>query len=94
MKAGTGTDSSFTRERISRIGRCFFTSEYRVLSVCETPELFRGLENVTGAFVDKLASSKWVESQFGVNYPLKPEWNVRTRNAVVLVSALIHHGTG
>lgn len=72
----------------------FFTSEYRVLSVCETAELFRGLENVTGASVDEMASSKWVESQFGVNYALKAEWRKRTRNAVVLVSALIRHGMG
>lgn len=57
------------------MGRCFFLCrKYRILSVCETPEPFHALENVTGASVDKMASSKWVESQSGVNYSLKPEW--------------------
>lgn len=40
----------------------------------ETPELLRGLENVSGA---KVLSGKWVKYQLWVNFPFKEEVGVR-----------------
>lgn len=42
-----------------------------ILSVCATPELLRGLENVIRAYVDKVVSRKWVNLLFCVNCPFK-----------------------
>lgn len=41
------------------------------LSICETPEGLRRLENVTSASIDIGVSGKWVKLQFRVNYPFK-----------------------
>lgn len=40
-----------------------------ILSVCKTPGRLRGIENVTGAYINIVVSSKWVKYTFWVNYP-------------------------
>lgn len=42
-----------------------------ILCTRETPEGLRGLENITGASIDKVMSCRWVKYPFWLNYPFK-----------------------
>lgn len=39
-----------------------------ILSLCEPPEWLQGLENVTGAYINKGVSREWVKFKFSDNF--------------------------
>lgn len=60
---------------------CFSTLESVVttISICWvefSPGRFRGLENATKVYIDKVVTSKWVEFQFWVNYPFNSKFKL------------------